>query len=108
MYKRNVQDELSKGLKSDLFKLRRGLEIHHEDLERHKKSMDSMKPVHLKMIKQNIMLLDEYNKLKSQVAINRTMNDKLRCIVGWEDFGESCSPNAMLFVNNTTVTKVIK
>lgn len=107
MYKRNVHDELSKCQKSDIFKLRHDLEKHHEDLECHKRSMDSMKPVYIKMVKQNIILLKEYNKLNSQVVTNRAMNDELRCMLRMDDPKESCTSNIMLTMDNRTVTQII-
>lgn len=83
-----MSGDFSKGLNTDLFKQRHILETHHKDLERRRKLQESLTPVHRKVIKQNIILINEVNKLKKRVANNQVKYNELLCLLGWENLRE--------------------
>lgn len=106
MYKRKIHGELSIGLKTNLFKERNRLEMHCKNLEHLKKSVESLTPVHRKMIKDNIILINETNKLRKRVMLNQTKYNELLCLLGWQNLKEF-SIKRKPSMENKIITKVI-
>lgn len=93
-------------MKTNLFKERKCLEMHYQHLEHRKKSIESLTPIHHKMIKENIILINETNKLRKRVTLNQTKYNELLCLLGWQNI-EEFSLKRKPATEKTIVTRVI-